>query len=60
MVEAIGDLNGVKVFVDDILVYGKGETHEEAIEDHDKKVHEIFKRLNKCNIKLNPEKVQFQ
>ena len=39
MIDALSDLEGVKVFVDDILVYGKGDSMEDAIKDHDFKVH---------------------
>ena len=45
MHEALDDLDGVHVYVDDILVSGKGKTKEEALEDHDKKIHLLFQRL---------------
>ena len=45
MIEALGDLDGVKIFVDDILVYGQGGRMDAAIEDHDNKVHKLFIRL---------------
>ena len=57
MHEALEGLDGVKVFVDDILVYGQGKDNEEASRDHDRKVEQLFKRLRQLNIKLNPEKV---
>ena len=38
MHEALEGLDGVKVFVDDILVYGQGKDNEEASRDHDRKV----------------------
>ena len=60
MTEAIGDLEGFKVFVDDILVFGQGETKADAVRDHDAKVHKLFKRLNECSIKLNQDKIQFK
>ena len=53
-------MDGVKVFVDDILVYGKGNNLEEAIQDHDLKIIKLFERLDKLNIKLNSDKVQFK
>ena len=39
------------------LVYGEGET-EEAMWDHDAKVHAFMKRCHEHNIKLNKEKAQ--
>ena len=31
MIDALAGIEGVKVFIDDILVYGQGETFEEAV-----------------------------
>ena len=42
MSEALGDIDGIKVFIDDILIYGQGETLEEAMIDHDIKIHKLF------------------
>ena len=60
MIEALGDLDGVKIFVDDILVYGQGDTMDAAMKDHDQKVHKLFQRLDQNNIRLNQEKIQFK
>lgn len=38
MNNALADLPGVKVIVDDILVYGEGEDFEAATKDHDRNV----------------------
>ena len=35
MNDALSGLEGIKVFIDDILVYGQGETLEQAVADHD-------------------------
>ena len=51
---------GSKVIVDDILVIGKGATYEEAIIDHDRKIHQLFKRLEEKNITLNKDKCNFK
>lgn len=42
--EALGGLPGLKCIVDDILVYGCGETDDEAIKDHDQKVLSLMER----------------
>ena len=60
MADALAGLDGVKVFIDDILVYGSGENLQEAMIDHDKKVEQLFHRLRSLNIKLNSEKVQYK
>ena len=60
MIDALEGLQGIKVFVDDILVFGQGATMEDAVRDHDQKIHALFQRLNEQNIKLNPKKVQFK
>ena len=45
MNDALCDLEGVKIFVDNILIYGQGDTMEDTIKDHDRKVHSLFERL---------------
>ena len=42
MFEALGDLEGVIIFVDDILVFGEGENYDEAVNDHDQKIIKLF------------------
>ena len=60
MHEALENLEGVEVIVDDILVYGKGRTEEEAMKNHDENVINLMKRLKEKNIKLNPKKIRFK
>ena len=60
MSDALAGLEGVKVFIDDILVYGQGDTYAQAVEDHDRKIRILFRRLRENNIKLNPNKTQFK
>ena len=45
MDEVIQDLKGTTVIVDDILVYGSGNTYEEALKDHDKNLLNLLERL---------------
>jgi len=42
MNEALAGIEGVKVIVDDILVYGNGDTIEEATLDHDKNMRSLL------------------
>ena len=44
---------GVEIYMDDIVVYSK------SIEDHDKIVNEVLRRLSENNMKLNVNKIQF-
>ena len=53
-------LDGVKAIADDILVYGEGETHEEAIADHDRRLRALFERCREREIKLNVKKMKLK
>ena len=53
-------LERVKAIADDILVWGTGNTYEEAIADHDKRLIALLKRCQQKNIKLNKEKFQLK
>ena len=57
--DALDGLNGVTVVADDILVYGKGATHEEATQDHNQKLERLLTRARRVNLKLNREKCKF-
>ena len=50
---ALEGLKGVVCVADDILVYGSGNTDEEANADHDRKVCSLLERCRKKGIKLN-------
>ena len=58
--ENLEGLEGVKVIADDILVWGDGDTREEAIADHDKRLTALLVRCPQKNIKLNKEKFQLK
>ena len=58
--EALEGLQGVVNIADDILVYGSGETDEEANIDHDTNLWNLLLRCRKINLKLNPEKFKFK
>ena len=57
---ALEGLSGQKAIADDILVFGAGETDEEALEDHDRNPREVFNRCRNKGIKLNSEKIQLR
>lgn len=56
--EALEGISGTMAIHDDILVYGCGETDEEAIVDHDKKLEALFDRCLEKNLKINQEKLK--
>ena len=58
--EVLEGLPGVEVIADDILVYGCGDTQEEAVKDRDKKLIGLLKRAQKVNLKLNPKKLKLK
>ena len=60
MYELIEGLRGIEVVADDFVVIGIGDTTEEAAVDHDKNLRGLLQRCKECNVKLNPDKVQFK
>ena len=57
---ALEGLPGQKGIADDILVFGAGDTDEQALKDHDGDLREVFNRCRQKGIKLNSEKIQFR
>ena len=56
MHEALAGLKGVACIADDILVYGCGDTLQEAQQDHDGNVRQLMSRCREKNLKLNKSK----
>ncbi|CAC5387825.1 unnamed protein product [Mytilus coruscus] len=56
----IENLPGVRTVADDILIYGEGDTVEEATADHDIKLKAFLDRCRSRNIKLNRDKFQLR
>lgn len=56
--ELLEGLKGFEVFADDTLVYGKGDTMEEAQEDHDKNPRKVLERVRENKMKLNRSKAK--
>ena len=57
---ALEDLEGVRAIADDILIYGVGSTHEEAVKDHDIKLTNLLERCREKNIRLNQAKMKLR
>ena len=58
--EVLDGLPGVEVIADDILVYGSGDTKEQAVLDHDFNLIGVLERAGKCNLKLNKQKMKLR
>ncbi|XP_045454875.1 uncharacterized protein K02A2.6-like [Melitaea cinxia] len=50
MRQILDDLDGVDVYIDDILIWGKTK------QEHDKRLKNVFDRLRQENVKLNKDK----
>ena len=55
--ELLSGLVGVEVMADDLLVYGKGNTTEEAVKDHNVNLKKLLDRLLEKGSRLNREKL---
>jgi len=58
--QAIKGLPGVRTVADDILISGDGNTVEEAVKDHDKKLLTLLERCREKGVKLNKEKFKLK
>ncbi|UYV78904.1 K02A2.6-like [Cordylochernes scorpioides] len=56
--EVIEGLEGVEVIADDILVFGKGNTTEDAIRDHNIKLEQLLMRARERNLKFNKDNIR--
>lgn len=55
--EVIEGLDGIECLADDLLIFGCGETIEEAVKDHHRRLAQLFARLKQHNVKLNRSKM---
>ena len=54
--DALQGLDGIACIADDMLVYGCGETSQDATADHDRKMTNLLNRCRERGIRLNKEK----
>ena len=57
ILEVIDGLPNVECIADDLLIYGTGETLEEALANHNSCLKMLFQRLEQRNVKLNKDKL---
>lgn len=55
--EMTHDLEGIEIMADDMLIYGCGETLEDAMVDHNRKLKLLLERCQRWNCKLNRSKM---
>jgi len=60
MHEELDGLEGVHVVADDILLCGEGNTMEEAIIDHERKLKALLDRCKEINLKINEKKMKLR
>lgn len=58
MRQIVQGLKGVEILADDILVFGRGNTMEEAMKDHNKNLENLFKKLLQYGCRLNKDKLK--
>ena len=58
--EKIEGLEGVQVIAYDFLVYGQGDSCEEAVIDHDRNLRRFLDRAREVNLKLNKHKMKLR
>ena len=56
--EITAGLAGVEVIADDILIYGAGDTDEQASADHDQNLINLLQRAKENNLKFNLKKLK--
>ena len=55
---ALEGLKGVKTIADDMLVFGVGETTDEAVKDHNENLRQLMKRCKEVGLKINKGKAK--
>lgn len=58
--EAFDGLPGVASIADDMLIFGIVDTQEEAEANHDLHLVAFMERVQRCSLKLNPNKIKFR
>ena len=55
---ALEGLKGVKTIADDMLVFGVGETTDEAVKNHNENLRQLMKRCKEVGLKINKDKAK--
>ena len=60
LTEVLEGLDNVAVVADDLLIFGCGNSHQDAEADHDKAMVALLERARQKNLKLNKNKLKFK
>ena len=60
VIQTLEGLDGVLNIADDILIYGVGDSPEEANADHDRKLEALLQRCRERGIALNRDKLKLR
>ncbi|KAK3084785.1 hypothetical protein FSP39_018986 [Pinctada imbricata] len=58
--EALEGLSGIKAVHDDIVVWGSGDTDQEAMANHDANLENLLKRCRQKGVKINKDKMKLK
>ena len=58
--EMVEGMDGIEIIADDFLIFGCGNTQQEAIRDHDKILRRFLVKCEKQNQHLNSAKVKLR
>ena len=50
--EALHDIPGIEIIVDDIIVFGQGDNPQEYMDDHDGNLKNLVQKAREVNLKL--------
>lgn len=56
--EVTSGLKGVRVLADDVVIFGCGNTLEEALTDHNLNLDAFLRHMSEKNVKLNKDKIR--
>ena len=60
MIQTLERLDGVLNIADDILIYGVGDSPEQANADHDRKLEALLQRCRERSIALNRDRLKLR
>lgn len=60
LIHALENLPGVLCIADDILIYGTGETDDEATANHDRSLPDLLQGCKDRGIVLNPDRMKLR
>ena len=60
LTEQLEGLTGVTMIAEDILIFGQGDTVEEALSDHDKNLHSFLLRAQERGLRVNASKFKYR